>query len=332
MFFEFNETINILVAGFILDLIIGDPRWMPHPVRFMGKYIYVGEKFFRKCFPDTRFGQVLGGMLLTISLVIVSLIVPMAIIGGGIALEPIIYKKIGIDVNLGKIISVLMCWQSIACKDLKKETMAVYNSLTAGNLPEARKNLSMVVGRDTLYLSEAAVSRAAVETVAENTSDGVIAPMFYFAIGGAPLAFVYKAINTLDSMIGYKNEKYLFFGRYAAILDDIANFIPARITGLLMVVAAFFLKFNSVEAWRILKRDRKQHTSPNAGVSEAACAGALMVRLGGLSMYNLKPVDKPYIGDDTVKINKKHIKDANKLMLGTAWSMIVVLKSLALNI
>ena len=325
MFFDFKTNIAILFCGFILDLIIGDPRWMPHPVKLMGKYISSGERILRKIFPDNRWGHVLGGMILTITLVVLALVVPLGIIWVFNLLNPMIFEKTGWIVNAGVIVSIFMCWQTIAGKDLKKETMAVYKSLADGDLPQARKNLSMVVGRDTLYLSEPAVSRAGVETVAENTSDGVIAPMFYFALGGAPLAMAYKGINTLDSMIGYKNEKYFFFGRYAAILDDIANFIPARITGILMIITSFFLKFNCKEAWRILKRDRKQHTSPNSGIPEAACAGALMVRLGGLSTYNLRPVDKPYIGDDTVKINREHIKDANKLMLGTAWLLMIIL-------
>lgn len=332
MVFNFTETIGILFCGFILDLILGDPRKMPHPVKWMGKYISCSEKVLRKTLPDNRWGQVMGGMLLTVSLVVLSLVIPLLILYGCGQLDGIVFENTGIKNCITYIVTSVMCWQVIACKDLKKETMAVYDSLEDGNLPEARKNLSMVVGRDTLYLGEPAVARAAVETVAENTSDGVIAPMFYFALGGAPLAFAYKAINTLDSMIGYKNEKYFFFGRYAAILDDIANFIPARITGILMIVTSFFLKLNGNEAWRILKRDRKKHTSPNAGVPEAACAGALMVRLGGLSMYNFKPVDKPYIGDDTVKINKEHIKDANRLMLGTAWSLIILLIVIAVAI
>ena len=328
MFFNFDTTIGILIYGFILDLIIGDPRWMPHPVRLMGKYISGGEKFLRKIFPDNRWGHVMGGMLLTMTLVCLSIAVPLLILWVATLLEPIILEKTGWVVDLSAIISIFMCWQTIACKDLKKETMAVYSSLDAGDLPGARKNLSRVVGRDTLYLSESAVCRAAVETVAENASDGVIAPMFFFAIGGAPLAFAYKAINTLDSMIGYKNEKYFFFGRYAAIIDDIANFIPARITGILMVISTFIIGLNTKEAWRILRRDRKKHTSPNSGVPEAACAGALTVRLGGLSMYNFKPVDKPYIGDDTVEINREHIKKANTLMLATAWVFVAVLVGL----
>ena len=328
MFFSFDTAIGILIYGFILDLIIGDPRWMPHPVRWMGKYISGGEKFLRKIFPDNRWGHVMGGMILTMTLVCLAIAIPLLILWGATLLEPIILEKTGWVVDLSAIISVFMCWQTIACKDLKKETMAVYSSLVSGDLPGARKNLSRVVGRDTLYLSEPAVCRAAVETVAENASDGVIAPMFFFAIGGAPLAFAYKAINTLDSMIGYKNEKYFFFGRYAAILDDIANFIPARITGILMVVASLVIQLNTKEAWRILRRDRKKHTSPNAGVPEAACAGALTVRLGGLSMYNFKPVDKPYIGDDTTEINKEHIKNANRLMLATAWVFVAVLVGL----
>ena len=325
MFFDFQTTIGILVFGFILDLIIGDPRWLPHPVRWMGAFIEKGEKALRKALPDSRWGHVTGGIVLTVSLVILSIVIPMVIIWAFSLLDPIIYEKTGYVVKMGAWVSVFMCWQTIACKDLRKETMAVYRSLADGNLPEARKNLSMVVGRDTIYLGEPAVARAAVETVAENASDGVIAPMFYFAIGGAPLAFAYKAINTLDSMIGYKNEKYFFFGRYAAILDDIANFIPARLTGLFMVIGAFFVKLSSKEAWRIMKRDRRQHSSPNSGYPEAACAGALMVRLGGLSTYNFKPVDKPYIGDDMVKINKNHIVQANKLMMASVWVFIVAL-------
>ena len=325
MFFDFKTTIEILVCGFILDALIGDPRWMPHPVKFMGKYIEKGEKLLLKGDYNNRWGHVLGGMILTMSLVAFSILIPIGIIWAFTLLDPFIYEKTGWIVKCGAYVSIFMCWQCLACKDLVVETMAVYKSLVSGDIKEARAKLSRVVGRDTLYLGEQAISRATVETVAENASDGVIAPMFYFAIGGAPLALAYKAINTLDSMIGYKNEKYIFFGRYAAILDDIANFIPARITALLMIIASFFLKFNCSESLRILKRDGKNHTSPNSGIPEAATAGALEVRLGGLSTYDFKPVDKPYIGDDTVKINKKHIKDANKLMVLSAVIFMIIL-------
>ena len=314
-----------LFYGFILDLLIGDPRWLPHPVQFMGKYIEYGEKFFRKVFPDNRWGLVIGGMLLSVSLVILAILIPLGIIWLFVQTEPFIYEKTGWHVNMALIVSSIMCWQVLAARDLKKETMAVYNSLVSGDIKQARKNLSMVVGRDTEFLGEQAISRAAVETVSENTSDGVIAPMFFFIIGGAPLAFAYKAVNTLDSMLGYKNEKYIFFGRYPAILDDIANFIPARLTGLIMVLASFILRYNCREAWRIMRRDGRKHTSPNSGIPEAACAGALQVRLGGLSLYSFHPVDKPYIGDDTVKINREHIKKANSLMMMTALIPVIVL-------
>ena len=328
--FNFKTTISIIICGFILDLIIGDPRWMPHPVKLMGKYIEIGERFLRKGDINNRWKHVLGGMVLSMSLVILAIVIPLGIIWAFGLLNPIIFEKTGWTVKLDIIVSVIMCWQCLACKDLKKETMAVYNSLKNDDIKSARKNLSRVVGRDTMYLSEQSISRAAVETVAENASDGVIAPMFFFAIGGAPLAMAYKAINTLDSMIGYKNEKYIFFGRYAAILDDIANFIPARITGLLMVISAFLLKYNSVCAWDIMRRDGRNHTSPNSGIPEAATAGALEVRLGGLSTYNLKPVDKPYIGDDTVKINGEHIRKANNLMITSAVVFVVILAAISL--
>ena len=221
--------VGIIVIAFALDAIFGDPYCIPHPICLIGKLISKGEKALRKCFYGSEKKEYIGGMLLSVGVVLISFVVPAVILWG-----------LGkIHWSLSVLLQIWFCFQIFAAKSLKKESMKVYTALKARNLPEARKYLSYIVGRDTTALSEEAVAKAAVETVAENTSDGVIAPLFFMAIGGAPLAFAYKAVNTLDSMIGYKNEKYLYFGRFAARLDDICNYVPARISGVLMIAAAF---------------------------------------------------------------------------------------------
>lgn len=214
-----------------------------------------------------------------------------------------------------------MTYQILAVKCLKVESMKVYQCLKNGNLEQARKAVSMIVGRDTEHLDEEGVAKAAIETVAENTSDGVIAPMLYLAVGGPILGFLYKAVNTMDSMIGYKNDKYLYFGKAAAKLDDFVNFLPARISACLMIVASFFAgrHFSGKGAWTIYKRDRKKHTSPNSAQTEAVCAGALSIRLAGDASYFGKIVKKPYIGEAVRGVEYEDIKRANHLMYITAW-------------
>lgn len=222
---------------------------------------------------------------------------------------------------LGAVLECVMTYQMLAAKCLKTESMKVYQCLKHVSLEQAREAVSMIVGRDTKYLDEEGVAKAAVETVAENTSDGVIAPMLYLAAGGPVLGFLYKAVNTMDSMVGYKNDKYMYFGRAAAKLDDFVNFLPARVSACLMIAASFLAgsHFSGTGAWRIYQRDRKKHASPNAGQTEAVCAGALSIRLAGDASYFGRTVNKPYIGEAVRGVEYEDIRRANRLMYITAW-------------
>ena len=214
-----------------------------------------------------------------------------------------------------------MCWQILDVKSLRDESMAVCRKLEAGEIEGARYAVSMIVGRDTKPLSEAGITRAAVETVAENASDGVIAPLFYLAIGGPLLGWLYKAVNTMDSMVGYKNDRYLHFGRAAAKLDDLVNLIPSRLAALLLIVSAYLLRYDGKNAYRIWRRDRRNHKSPNSAQTESACAGALGLRLAGDAWYFGKLVPKPYIGDERHPIEPQDIRRVNRLMYGAAGIM-----------
>ena len=276
-----------LAAAFILDLIVGDPRCLPHPVVMIGKYITLLEKGLRRLFPATPRAEYLASLLLVIAVCIPAFALPFALLAFAAMLNP----------WLAFALNILLCAQLLATKSLRDAAMTVYAALAANNIPKAREAVSHIVGRDTQSLDAPEITRATVETVAENASDGVIAPMLYMAIGGLPLSMLYKAVNTMDSMLGYKNEKYLYFGRAAARLDDAANFLPARLTALLLCAAAFLLRLDGKNAWRIYRRDRTKHTSPNAGHPEAACAGALGVMLGGPSSYGGTLSNKPHIGD-----------------------------------
>lgn len=297
-----------LAAGFILDLLIGDPRWLYHPVCLIGKLITVLEKGIRKIFPETEKGELFGGLLEVLFVCLFSFGIP------GIVL----YFLYGALPIAGCILETFWCYQLLATRSLKDESMKVYDRLVNGTIEEARYAVSMIVGRDTKELSVEGVTKAAVETVAENCSDGVIAPMVYMAIGGVPLMFLYKGINTMDSMLGYKNEKYLYFGRCAAKLDDLANYIPARISGWLMVAAAFFAGMDVRNAARIYKRDRRNHASPNSAQTEAAMAGALQVQLAGNAYYFGKLYEKPTIGDRIRTVKPEDISRANRLLYATA--------------
>lgn len=297
-----------LAAGFILDLLIGDPRWLYHPVCLIGKLITVLEKGIRKIFPETEKGELFGGLLEVLFVCLFSFGIP------GIVL----YFLYGALPIAGCILETFWCYQLLATRSLKDESMKVYDRLVNGTIEEARYAVSMIVGRDTKELSVEGVTKAAVETVAENCSDGVIAPMVYMAIGGVPLMFLYKGINTMDSMLGYKNEKYLYFGRCAAKLDDLANYIPARISGWLMVAAAFFAGMDVRNAARIYKRDRRNHASPNSAQTEAAMAGALQVQLAGNAYYFGKLYEKPTIGDRIRAVKPEDISRANRLLYATA--------------
>ena len=311
-----------LVMGYILDLIFGDPYWMPHPVRFIGNLISILEKVIRRFMPKTKRGEYIGGIILTVMVVSVSMVIPLVII--------LMAKSI--NTYLALTVETFMCYQILATKSLKIESMKVYDELAKNDLPSARKAVSMIVGRDTKDLTFSGVAKAAVETVAENTSDGIIAPMIFIAIGGAPMGFFYKAINTMDSMVGYKNEKYMNFGRFAAKLDDVVNYLPARISAYQMILSSFFLRYDYKNAFKIYKRDRYNHASPNSAQTESVCAGALDVQLAGNAYYFGKLYEKPTIGDDIREINYDDIKKANRLLYCTSFISIVIISVIKISI
>ena len=311
-----------LVIGYILDLIFGDPYWMPHPVRFIGILISIVEKVIRRFMPKTKRGEYIGGIILTVMVVSISMVIPLVII--------LMAKSI--NTYLALIVESFMCYQILATKSLKVESMKVYDELAKNDLYSARKAVSMIVGRDTKDLTFSGVAKAAVETVAENTSDGIIAPMIFIAIGGAPMGFFYKAINTMDSMVGYKNEKYINFGRFAAKLDDVVNYLPARISAYEMILSSFFLRYDYKNAFKIYKRDRYNHASPNSAQTESVCAGALDVQLAGNAYYFGKLYEKPTIGDDIREINYDDIKKANRLLYCTSFISIVIISIIKITI
>lgn len=311
-----------LVMGYILDLIFGDPYWMPHPVRFIGNLISILEKVIRRFMPKTKRGEYIGGIILTVMVVSISMVIPLVII--------LMAKSI--NTYLALTVETFMCYQILATKSLKVESMKVYDELAKNDLPSARKAVSMIVGRDTKDLTFSGVAKAAVETVAENTSDGIIAPMIFIAIGGAPMGFFYKAINTMDSMVGYKNEKYINFGRFAAKLDDVVNYLPARISAYEMILSSFFLRYDYKNAFKIYKRDRYNHASPNSAQTESVCAGALDVQLAGNAYYFGKLYEKPTIGDDIREINYDDIKKANRLLYCTSFISIVIISVIKITI
>lgn len=313
-------NIFALALGFLLDLILGDPRWLYHPVCIIGKGISVSEKGIRRIFPKSPGGELAGGIVTAILICTLSLGVPLLVL----------WLAYGWNLWLGFCLETFMCYQMMAAKSLKQESMKVYDRLEADDLPGARYAVSMIVGRDTQELTAEGVTKAAVETVAENTSDGIIAPMFYMALGGAPLLFLYKGINTMDSMLGYKNEKYLYFGRCGAKLDDAANYIPARLAGLLMVAAAWFTGMDWKNAWKIYWRDKRNHASPNSAQTEAAAAGALDIQLAGNACYFGRLYEKPTIGDAIRRVEPEDIPRVNKLMLAACILGVAVFTLLAL--
>lgn len=322
-----------LVLGFVMDLCLGDPRWIYHPIRLIGNLIAFLEKLLRKLFripyinesekttdqesTDAGFGrrELLAGILLVVFVILLSTGVPLLILVLAQWIHP--YMRLALE--------SIFCWQLLATKSLKDESMLVCKKLREQDLEGGRKAVSMIVGRDTQRLDEAGVTKAAVETVAENASDGVIAPMLYMAIGGAVLGFCYKAINTMDSMVGYKNDRYLYFGRCAAKLDDAANFIPARLSALFMIAAAFLLRMDGKNAWHIFLRDRLKHASPNSAQTEAVMAGALDVQLAGDAWYFGKLHKKQTIGDAIRSIEVEDIARANRLLYATAILALLVM-------
>lgn len=301
-------TLIAIVAGFILDLIFGDPHSLPHPICLIGNLISFLERNLRKIFGFSNNGLLFGGGVLVLIVISTCFALPYALL----------YLAGMVNPWLAFALETLMFYQIFATKCLRDESMKVYYALQKGDLDEARLMLSWIVGRDTKNLSEAEVTKGAVETIAENTADGIIAPMFYMFLGGAPSAFLYKGINTMDSMVGYKNEKYLYFGRCAAKLDDVANFIPARITGLLMIGAAYFLNLDVQGAWKTFWRDRYNHLSPNSAMTESVAAGALNIQLGGGHFYFGKWVHKDTIGDDIRPVKAEDIVTTNNLLYMTA--------------
>ena len=297
-----------VLLGFLLDLCFGDPHWLPHPVVWMGKGISGMERLLRRIFPGTPGGERAAGIVLAVTIPLLSLV-----ISGGI-----LYLAYRISFWLWFALHTFWAYQIPATKCLATESKKVYAALQAGDLDAARKQLSYLVGRETTQLTEEEVTKACVETVAENTSDGVTAPLFYLLLGGVPMGFCYKAINTLDSMVGYRNEKYIHFGTASAKLDDVANWLPSRLCGLLMIAAAGILGLDRKNAFRIFRRDRNNHLSPNSAQTESVAAGALGVQLGGTHVYFGQVVEKPPIGEKNRPAEAADILRTNGLMYGAA--------------
>jgi adenosylcobinamide-phosphate synthase len=298
-----------LGLGFMLDVIFGDPQGFPHIVRFFGFLI---SAFERILWSETGNNK-LRGLVFTLMVLILGSGIPCLLLFLTYRFHPV----------LGFIVETFFCYQCISVKDLGVESERVYKALNAGDLEGARFAVSRIVGRDTESLDEAGVTRAAVETVAENTSDGVGAPLFYMALGGGVAACFYKAANTMDSMVGYKNDRYIHFGCVAARLDDVLNFLPSRLSALAMIAAVFILRYDGKAAFRIWRRDRRKHPSPNAAQTEAACAGALGLRLSGSSYYHGICEDKPEIGDPIHRIEAKDIKRSIRLLYGVSFIIFI---------
>ena len=298
-----------LLIGFGIDLLVGDPHGIPHPVVGIGKLISFLEKGLRRLFPKTDGGEIAAGGVLWVLVAVICTALPAGIL----------FLCHRISPWLRLVTESIMCWQILATKSLKDESMKVYMALESGDLEESRHAVSMIVGRDTARLDDAGVTRAAVETVAENTSDGVVAPMLFLALGGAPLGFFYKAVNTMDSMLGYVEPPYKNIGLIPAKMDDAANFLPSRLSALLMLAAGFLLGLDGKNGWRIFRRDRFNHASPNSAQTESVCAGLLGVRLAGDAWYHGVLHQKKYIGDDTRDITHRDILLACRLLYMTAF-------------
>ena len=297
-----------LLIGFCIDLVVGDPHSIPHPVVFIGKLISALEKLVRKIFPKTVRGENTAGGVLWLLVVTISTAVPALLLWLCDRVSP----------WLALAVESIMCWQILATKSLKDESMKVYQALETGDLEKSRYAVSMIVGRDTAKLDDAAITRAAVETVAENTSDGIVAPMLFLAIGGAPLGFFYKAVNTMDSMLGYVEPPYKNIGLIPAKMDDVMNYLPARLSALLMLCAGWILRLDVKNGWKIFRRDRYNHASPNSAQTESVCAGLLGLRLAGDAWYHGVLHKKKYIGDGLREIEHVDIRRACKLLYGTA--------------
>lgn len=303
-----------LVIGLSMDLLIGDPHEIPHPVVWIGKLIAGTEKALRKIFPGNPSGERTAGIILWFTVVIIST---------GISLGLIQLCEFFSE-NLRIAAESIMVWQILAIRSLRDESMKVYHALKTGDISGARKAVSMIVGRDTETLDDLAVTRAAVETIAENTSDGIIAPLFFLALGGAPAGFFYKAANTMDSMIGYIDPPYTHLGWFAAKMDDLLNFIPARLSALLMLCAGWLQRLDVQNGWKIFLRDRYKHASPNSAQNESVCAGLLDIRLAGDARYHGILHKKEYIGDPIREIEYEDIPRTCALMYAAALIMFLI--------
>lgn len=313
-------TLLAIFGGFVLDLLLGDPHWLYHPVRLIGKLIFVLERPLRRIFPKTAAGEHAAGCVLAFFVCLSTVLVPKAAIH--ISEKYSVFLRFAVE-------TVLVYWL-FAVRSLRDESMKVYRALKRKDLAGARRAVSMIVGRDTKRLTEDGVTKAAVETVAENASDGVVAPMLFLVIGGPVLGWFYKAVNTMDSMVGYRNERYLYFGRFAAKLDDAVNFIPSRLCALLMIASCPLTGLDARGALKIFRRDRLLHASPNSGQTESVMAGALGVQLAGDAWYFGRKVAKPVIGDALRPIEAEDIRRANRLMIVSSMLGLILLLLLRL--
>ena len=297
-----------LVIGFVIDFFVGDPHGFPHPIILIGKLISALEKGLRRLLPATPRGERWAGGILWCLTAGLAAAVPAGIL--------VLCHRVSPWLRLAA--ESIMCWQILAARALEKESMLVYKALESGDIAASRRAVSMIVGRDTAALDDAAVTRAAVETVAENTSDGVVAPLLFLAVGGAPLGFFYKAVNTMDSMLGYTDPPFTHIGLVPARADDVVNFLPARLSALLMLAAGALMGLDVKNGWRIYRRDRRRHASPNSAQTEAMCAGLLGLRLAGDAWYHGVLHRKPFIGDPVREIRHDDIPRTCRLMYLTA--------------
>ena len=302
-----------LISAYILDLLLGDPQWFPHPVRLIGRLISFLVRLFRRM-GSSPFRLRAAGVLLALSVCGITFASTRGVIHAAGSLSPV----------LGVFCSVVLAYFTLATRDLHVETRKVLRCLEEGDLPRARRELSFLVGRDTAHLDEPEILRALVETIAENISDGVMAPLFYLGLGGPACAMTYKAVNTLDSMVGYKNEPFRHIGWASAKLDDAVNFLPARLAGFLIVLASRAAGDSWTDSLRTLWKDHGKHESPNSAWPEAAMAGALGVRLGGLNFYFGRPSRKPYIGDGARAIEGRDVREAWKILYLSSFGMLLL--------
>ena len=313
-------VIKIWIA-YVLDLIFGDPQNIIHPVQIIGKMINIGEKsLLGKKYKSDRKYKFFAGMILNIT--IISLTYGITYLIPRTSENSIILT----------VAEIYLMYTVFSINSLAREGNRVYNILKEGNIERARKDLSYLVSRDTETMDEKMIIRSTMETISENTVDGIVAPMLYMFLGGLPLSMTYKAINTFDSMVGYKNEKYMDFGKFSAKLDDVANFIPARITGILIVIASVILGYDYKNSLKIFIRDRKNHSSPNSGHAEAGVAGALGVQFGGKVSYFGKEVDKPVIGDKIKDFELEDIKKNIKIMYVASFLSLAVFSVISVGI